>query len=415
MTARTPLLDSHRARGGMLATYGTHELGAPLVAAFAPLELEYAALRRHCVLFDAAHRATLELTGADRLGFLNNMLTQRVADMRPGESRDSFWLNRKGRLVADLRLTELGDRTLIDVDLLVAEETRTSLEAYVFAEDVRIEDATPRTHRLWLIGPSAARLLDACVETPPSNTSDATTPPTAPPSSLPPNRATRGKIDGVPVVIDRHDLCAELGFELSVPSEHAERVYARLLELGEPHDATPANGSPDPLADHVRLRPCGWHAINVARLEAGAPIFNLDFDATNLPAETGLLRDRVDFKKGCYLGQEIVARMDALGHPKQTLIALRFEGREGVDDADIPAPGAELRASPDPEAPAIGHITSSTISPMLGAVPIALAMVRWGSHTPGGRLTLLGDGGPTTGVVQDRLRFWPPPRATKDP
>lgn len=408
MTARSPLLDSHTARGAMLATYGTRELGAPVVAAFAPLELEYAALRRHCVLFDAAHRATLEITGADRLAFLNNMVTQRVADMRPGDSRDSFWLSRKGRLVADLRLTELGDRTLADIDLLVAPETRESLAAYIIGEDVRIEDVTPATHRLWLIGPTGARLLDACVESPPTAGADGASPPTSPPSALPPDHATRGKIAGVPVVVDRRDLCAEIGFELTLPAEHARRVYDRLLEVGQPPEIAPENGSAGGLADRVRLRPCGWHAINVARLEAGTPIFNLDFDSTNLPAETGLLRERVDFRKGCYLGQEIVARMDALGHPKQTLVALRFDADAPAGEPFIPAAGAALVAAGGRADQVIGHITSSAISPILGAEPIALAMVRWGHHAPGARMTLAGDESSPAAIVQKQLRFWPP-------
>ncbi len=404
MTARSPLLDAHRSREAMLATYGTHELGASIVAAFGPLEIEYAALRKHAVVFDAAHRATLQVTGHDRLGFLNNMVTQRVADMRPGQSRGSFWLSRKGRVVADLRLVELGDRTLIDLDLLAAEQTRAELEGYLFAEDVAIEDATDRTHRLWVIGPGAGPALAEAVEAPPAGAVGADSPPSDPVSALPPDRATLGKIDGVPVVVDRRDLCAQTGYELSVPSEHAARVYERLLA---PDSVAPReNGSAPSLtpAPGAGLRPCGWHAVNVARIEAGTPIFNLDFDTTCLPAETGVLRERVDFKKGCYLGQEVVARMDALGHPKQTLVALRFE--HGGDEPPLPGAEAELLADGDDRV--IGHVTSSTISPMLGAVPIALAMVRWGSHEPGTRLSVR-EGGESVGIaiVQPRLRFWP--------
>ncbi len=407
MTARTPLLETHQSRGAMLATYGTRELGAPIVAAFGPLELEYAALRKHAVLFDAAHRATIEITGDDRLGFLNNLITQRVADMRPGESRDSFWLTRKGRVAADLRITELGDRTRVDLDLLVAGETRDALEGYLFAEDVTIADITESTHRLWLMGPTAARLLAEAVEPPPGGAADASSGPTDPVSALPRNRATRGKIAGVPVLIDRRDLCAQTGYELSVPCEHTQRVYSRLIELGEPSDAQPEQPSPDSLVPGVRMRRCGWHAINVARIEAGAPIFNLDFDATCLPAETGLLGSRVDFKKGCYLGQEVVARMHSLGHPKQTLVGLRVDAPAQEDDAPLPASGTKAYAT-DARERVIGHVTSSTISPMLGAAPIALAMIRWGSHEPGTRLQLVDGGHESIAVVQGDLRFWPP-------
>src|SRR6185436_21150893 len=99
-------------------------------------------------------------------------------------------------------------------------------------------------------------------------------------------------------------------------------------------------------------RRIGWHAYNIARLEAGWPIFNIDFGPDSLPHETGVLNDRVSFKKGCYLGQEVVARMQSLGHPKQRLVGLKAVEETGADEDRVPEAGAALHAARPAEKPA---------------------------------------------------------------
>lgn len=400
MTPHAPLLPLHQARNALLAPYGDADDAPPLVQTFGHLDLEYAALRKHAVLFDAPHRATLQLTGDDRLAFLDAMITQRVRDLDPGDLRDSFWLNRKGRIVADLRLTHLADRTLLDLDVLAATQTAETLESFLFAEDVTITNRSDDLTRLWLLGPTAPLLLREAASPAPDD--------------LSPGRALETRIAGVPTLIARSNLGPIPMFELTLPLTDAISLYERLLELGQPPHTEPGAPQPDTLATRVRLRPTGWHAINIARIESGLPIFNLDFANTNLPAETGLLDSRVDFKKGCYLGQEVVARMHALGHPKQTLVALRIETTD-----DEPAPpqaetGAELFTPDNPDKP-VGAVTSSTISPMCSGASICLAMVRWGAHEPGGRLHLTAEGRRATATIQPSLTFYPAPDPASDP
>ncbi|MFI4897679.1 MAG: YgfZ/GcvT domain-containing protein [Phycisphaerales bacterium JB059] len=394
MTPHAPLLPLHQRRDALIAPYGDADDAPPVVQTFGHLDLEYAALRKHAVLFDAPHRATLSLTGEDRLPFLDAMLTQRVRDLAPADVRDAFWLNRKGRIVADLRITHLPDRTLLDLDTLAARQTAESLESFIFTEDVTITDRSDELSRLWLLGPTAPLLLDAAADPAPQD--------------LPDRRAFETRIADVPTPITRADLGPIPAFELTLPLAHASTLYNRLLELGEPPAPEPGAPQPDTLPARVRLRPTGWHAINIARIESGIPMFNLDFATANLPAETGLLEQRVDFKKGCYLGQEVVTRMHALGHPKQTLVALRIETTD-----DEPAPpqagtGAELFTPDNPDKP-VGAITSSTISPMCSGASIALAMVRWGAHEPGGRLHLTAEGRHATATIQPTLTFYPAP------
>jgi folate-binding protein YgfZ len=111
--------------------------------------------------------------------------------------------------------------------------------------------------------------------------------------------------------------------------------------------------------------PCGSEAVEMARLEAGTPLFGQDITDDNLPQEIGRDALAISFTKGCYLGQETVARIDALGHVNRLLAGLKFSG------TSVPAPGLALRSCDK----VVGHITSAAWSPKLGA-PLALALVR---------------------------------------
>jgi folate-binding protein YgfZ len=151
--------------------------------------------------------------------------------------------------------------------------------------------------------------------------------------------------------------------------------------------------------------PAGWLALNIARIEAGTPIFNLDFGTSSLPAETGVLDDRVSFTKGCYLGQEIVARMHARGHPKQVLVAIAFasvlEPAGGLPR--LPETGAALSLAGATEV--IGQVTSSTLSPLRASSPIGFAMVRYAHRAAGTVLTTVVEGVEVKGVIQEGLSF----------
>jgi folate-binding protein YgfZ len=154
------------------------------------------------------------------------------------------------------------------------------------------------------------------------------------------------------------------------------------------------------------MRPAGWHAYNIARIEAGTPLYNIDFGEQSLPGETGVLRDRVHFKKGCYLGQEVVARMDALGKPKQVLVALRFAGNERGEVVQ-PFPGAHVMVMTEESAQTVGAVTSSTISPMLGGEAVAFAQVKTKfAEDLSVALEVAAEGSRVRATVQPSLLFW---------
>ena len=346
-----------------------------LVATFGDIESEYAAVRRGAGLLDSPHRATLLITGGERRDFLNRMLTQELKDLDGGggaTARQAFWLNRRGRIEADLLLIELGDRMFIDLDIHCAERAATTLDEFLFAEDVRIVTVTETFHHVGVHGPQAPAVIAAAA----ADESLAT---------LGDLVARAVQIGGVEVVVARRDQTGGPGFELIMPRSEAVMVWDTLLAAGEKIGE-----------GRSRVRPIGWHAFNVARIEAGTPLYNIDFGPDNLPHETGLISRRVSFTKGCYLGQEIVARTENLGRAKQELVGLR-PARDLLPEA-----GDEVL---DGEGNPVGAITSSTLSPMLGAMPIAFAMIR-SAHAEAGTTVHLAAEGERTEAVVGPLSFY---------
>jgi folate-binding protein YgfZ len=394
-----------------MAPYGPEDAAIPIVQAFDPVPIEYASVRTHAGVFDAAHRATLELTGADRVAFLNRMLTQELKDATPFTQRRAFWLNRKGRIDADLRVILLPERVLLDVDVFAAERARSGLEAFIIADDVAIRDVTAAHHRLSLHGPAAAAILSR-LSTPVAGASVA---------DIRPGQVAVVSLAGAEVVVDRHDWTGQTGgaagLELLVPAAACVAVYEA---ISTPWSARDGDGQRDGRGGvtpgTALARRIGWHALNIARIEAGEPLYLTDFGPDSLPAETGeaTLNDRVSFKKGCYLGQEVVARMHALGHPKQQLVGLkirdvRLTPHAGVADtgegmgSDAYTPqavtGTPVLSADAPDAPVVGAVTSSCVSPLLGSSSVALAMIKWASSTPGTEVFLGVDGARLPAVV----------------
>ena len=398
MTHISPLLESFTSSGATLLPYGPPEAGIELVGSFGELDFEYAALRKACVIIDRPDRGTIEITGDDAVSFLQSMLTQDIEGISELGSAASFWLNKKGRIVADMRVTKLPEKITLDLDAFAVASVMESLGAYLIMEDAELIDATDRVHRLSIQGPNAATLIDA------AGTSKLG--PAA--SELAEAAACIYEIAGAQTTIVRTDTAGVPGYELSIPADATGAVYSKLIETGCIQDET----EPDSVASKVKLRPAGWHAYNAARIEAGTPLFRIDFSTESLPAETSLLESRVSFTKGCYLGQEIVARMHNLGEPKQRLIAFKPAGENLRDEHSHPRQpegGAEIfqAVGPDgePFGKPIGTVTSSTISPMLGGEPICLAVVKGDFAQPGAELFVQAEGAMLTGTVNESLSF----------
>lgn len=370
MATQSPMLDLYRETETALHPYGDPSRGLLVPMVHEHVELEYAAIRKGCALVDLPQRGTIEAAGADRLAFLNNLITQELKNLEPMRSVRSFWLNRKGRIDADLRLCDTGDATVMAVDALVAGKTAEALAEFVFTEDVTLTDASESMHGLALHGPRAAHALMAVADTDEH-------------VGLEPGQAMTVMVRGASVLVEREDSAGEPGLVLTMPAEHARTIY-------------------DAISGVEGVRPCGWMAYNIARIEAGWPLFQIDFTSENLPGESGVLHDRVSFTKGCYLGQEVVARMQSLGKPKQLMVGLRLvQGQQ----SSLPEEQAAIYAEADSQK-SIGTVTSSTIAPMLSASPIALAQVRTAHTEAGTTLHVKAEGERVAFEVQPQLAFW---------
>lgn len=427
MSHISPLQRSHELAEAILAPWGPPltEDSPPIlvVQTYGELELEYAAIRRSCVILDQPQRCTLRVAGADRFAFLNRMVTQELKPLAAPSARlaaRSFWLSRKGRIDADLTIASIGTRfadpdapeILIDLDAHAVARALAGLSAFIIADDVTIADISADVHRLAIHGRLAPDLLAACLL--PEDGSE-------PPDTLLNLQGGQYTLKGLAarVALVRSDQLAEPGFEIFVPTPLAESVYRRFIEEGSDPGLT-IDGSRPTIGHRVKLRPAGWAAFNIARIEAGTPVYNIDFGPESLPAESSSLASRVSFTKGCYLGQEIVARMQNLGHPKQRLVALLCDATPIDPASSLPTqpvgggPVYKLPAEPlDPnwtpgEGDLVGRITSATLAPMRGSAAVAFAQVRWDHSHPGTRLVVLAHGLPTIATVQDSLALITP-------
>ncbi|MEX0777570.1 MAG: glycine cleavage T C-terminal barrel domain-containing protein [Phycisphaeraceae bacterium] len=360
---------------------------------FGQYEAEYAAIRRSVGVLVEPQRGVLRFTGADCKDFLHRLTTQDVRAMTGGATRRAFQLNDKGRIIADMIIHHGDADTWLDMDVFDIPPVHQLLDSRRFGEDVAIEDWRDWRIAMALHGPATLALLSKLAQPDPKVMFD-----------MPGTHHVLNIADTL-LTAYRWDQCGVPGVRLMVPTEHAQRVYAALLEAaGFDADAPDPEADPLAAAEHaaqrrgtLRGRPVGWLAFNTARIEAGTAIFHIDFGTDCLPAETGLIPQAVSFTKGCYLGQEIVARMHNLGHPKRVLVGIRF-GDDRLPHAGSPVLGQAAGGGAEV---VVGGITSSAVSPMLGQQTIALAMVKWNQHAPGTQVAVATEGGRTTGVVQE--------------
>jgi folate-binding protein YgfZ len=320
-----------------------------IVSTFGEPQAEYAALHKSCGAMDLPQRGLLELTGKDRLAFLNNLITNLVwtketkSGLLPGQGVYAFFLNTKGRIITDLNVLERDDRTLLEMDGRLVAPVAAMFEKYLFAEQVKIADRTGALHQIALYGPGAADVLSAATGSP------------LPQLDLLSSSSIR--LFDVDAIVYRDDPIGRPGYILIVPADAARTVWMKLLaQFGETGEI-----------GKRPLRPVCWAAFNAARIEGGRPIFGIDFDESVLPAETGQFNRAVSITKGCYLGQEIVARMYARQQIARQLVGIRME-----DDA-LPIAGTKIF---DDQSNEIGGVTSSTLSPVLSNVAICLGYVK---------------------------------------
>jgi folate-binding protein YgfZ len=348
-----PLRPVHEQAGAEFQSYADVEI----VSTYGEPQAEYSAIRKGCGLLDLPQRGVLELTGRDRLAFLNNLLTNQTWDkgtkagLAPGTGVYAFYLNTKGRIVADANVLELPDgRTWLETDARMVEPVRAAFDKYLFVEQVKMTSRVGALHEMALLGPRAADVLAEAT----GGTNLA---------QLAPLGSAAVRLFDTDAVVFRDDPCGVPGYFLVFDRAVARHVWMNLIARFGEADAIGKRS----------LRPVGWAAFNATRIEAGRPLFDIDFgnsadpEHSVLPAETGQFARAVSVTKGCYLGQEIVARMHARQQVAKQLVGLK------LDDDSLPIAGAPIF---DDKQTQVGVVTSSTVSPVLSNAAVCLGYVK---------------------------------------
>lgn len=292
--------------------------------------LQYGALRDGIGFADVSDRTQIELTGEDRASFLHNFCTNDIKKLSPGEGCEAFVTNVQGKILGHV-LVFCGDQSLV-VETVPgqAQGIISHLDRYLITEDVELHDRTAEWSQLLVAGAGAANFLaEQCS------------------AELPgiPMGHVATQLNDIRVAIRRVELVGPSSFLVSCDSNRFAELTGILRDAGATE--------------------CSHDAVEMCRIQAGWPAYGLDITEKNLPQEVGRDAAAISLTKGCYLGQETVARIDALGHVNRTLVGVAFSGDE------VPRRETELMAGDK----AVGHVTSAIFSPRLES-PIGLAYVR---------------------------------------
>jgi folate-binding protein YgfZ len=306
-------------------------------------------------------RGLLEVAGGDRAPWLNNLVTNVVKTLSPGEGNYAFAVNLKGRVVFDLNILVLPDRLWLDVDARRAPAALGHLDRYLLNENVRLSDLTARCHRWGIIGPRAA---DVAGRLGLMNF-----------TAMAQLQHAAGTAE---IRLVRHDFAGLPGLEaIFVPSDESP---AGSTGAGAAREGEPVVAAAIAESGFVELRP---ETLKILRMEAGLPAAVEDIDAEVVPPETGQVERGISYHKGCYLGQEVIERMRSHGILARRLVGLKVEGESA------PPAGALLAASGSD----VGRVTSTCWSEHLGGL-LALGYVKSAHARPGVVLEVITPEGP---------------------
>ena len=286
--------------------------------------------------FDMAHRGLLEVRGADRVRWLDGMISGDVEALEraaPGAGCYAVLLTNRGAIIADLHVARFEEGYLLESLRSEIPRIVETLERYVIADDVVLTDRSAEFASLGLEGPGAPVVLEMATNGQIAN--------------LEPEQWAESTIGGRDVLVGGFGFSGECGFQIRMKPGDREAVEKAL--------AAAAKGDGLVRGD--------FEALEVLRVEAGVPVLGSELDEEVLPPEARLER-AISTSKGCYVGQEIVARLRARGKVNHLLVGLRLES------SALPIVGTKLMA----EGRVTGEVTSVALSPTEG--PIALGFVR---------------------------------------
>jgi len=297
---------------------------------------EYEAVRGGACagLFDLSSRGRVEVSGTEAVQFLNGLVTNDVKALADGAWMHAAFPNVQGRLLACVRVIRRGDLFLFDTEPATHERVLKTLERFTLAGDFHVRDLKSETALLCVQGAHAGDLVRAVFG------EDA--------ASLVRGRVSTATFGGADTTLIRATHTGEDGFDLFIAAGAAESLWDALVAAG--------------------ARPCGFDALEVLRVETGVPRYGVDVSDANVVLEVVREDEAVSYTKGCYVGQEIIARIHWRGHVAKRLAGLTF------DRDSCASIGSTVRAADGGRE--IGRVTSVVFSPRLKQ-NIALAVIKY--------------------------------------
>jgi folate-binding protein YgfZ len=308
--------------------------GKSVVLTYSNVGAEYEALRRRAIVVDRSHRGRMRFSGAKAADVLTGLVTNDVGVLQPGQGQYAVALSPKGKVVADMRVLRTEDSYLTDASPRSRDGWKGIVKKYVNPRLAKYADESDAMRTIGIYGVQARHVIEQMTGIG-----------AAALGIMPSYTHVSVSKDGAAIIVMRSPDLELEGFDLFVPADAFEKVWAAAV--------------------HARATPAGQAAWEIARVEAGRPEYGVDMDDATIPQEANLdAFDAVSYTKGCYTGQEVVARVHFRGHVNRTLRGLKLTG------ALPPARAALFDATNK----AVGELSSGVASPRLGA--IGLGMVR---------------------------------------
>jgi tRNA-modifying protein YgfZ len=330
---------------------------------------DYRAVRSAAGVRERQETAFIGVTGTDRLSYLHAMLTNDVAALTPGRGCYAAYLTPQGRMIADMGVLELGDLALVELDGAKKQEVLEKLDQFIFSEDVQLHDLTATLADVAVIGPASPAVVSALF-----GAADVPGPDHL--ASLAEFETVRVGFEGASaIVLSSGRRFGVSAFGIIVERDRVPAVIAAAVRAG----ATQVNEA----------------AVEVVRVEAGVPRFGADMDERTIPLEAGIEGRAISSSKGCYPGQEVIARVLHRGHGRvaKKLVGISVEGTV------VPQRGDTLVA----DGKDVGVVTTAVYSPTLG-MPIALGYVQRDLAVAGTAVVIRGHVNDRAAGVEESLR-----------
>ncbi len=334
---KTLLYDIHSSQGAIFGNFS----GWLMPRSYGNTPEEYTSVRNGAGIIDLSHRGKLRLSGKEHVKFLQGMVTNDINKLEEGKGLYAVLLTPKGRMISDMKLYRESESLLLDLEPGLNEKVKDLLVRYRLSYRANIEDVTESLCLLSIHGPNSRSLIQKTLNVEILELNE--------------YEFLRKEIDGSQAMIARANRTGEEGYDVFVSNEGVKTVWELLAENGK----------------ELGLRPVGLDAMEILRIEAAIPRYGIDMDENTIPLEAGL-EHAISYEKGCYVGQEVIARIKWRGHVNWCLAGFEIEGKEP------PVKGYKIRQGERE----IGYITSSTFSPTLKKI-IALGYMRREFIEPG--------------------------------